>query len=248
MGSTRRCALKATDRLRFEVPLYTVAEAARIVDVPPTTLATWAKGYLRRPLGRAEVSGSPLITYVAPDRQGEPSIPFVGLAETLVLAAVRRSGVSMQRIRPALLELQRELGLEHALASRKLYTDGADLLFDYGESRRDTPEGRSVLNLVVIRSGQRVFTEVIEAYLRRIEYADDGYPRLIHVPAYEHAEVVVDPMRAFGAPVFERGGARVEDVLGRFWAGESLDELPDEFGVPAGQLEDVLRVASRRAA
>jgi uncharacterized protein (DUF433 family) len=248
MAATRRSTLTTTDRLRFDVPLYTVAEAARIVDVPPTTLATWAKGYVRRPPGRAEVTGAPVVTFVPPDRSGDPSIPFVGLAETLVLAAVRRSGVPMQRVRPALLTLQDELGLEHGLASRKLYTDGAELLFDYGESRRDTPEGRSVLNLVVVRSGQRVFTEVIEAYLRRIDYAKDGYPRLIHVPAYEHAEVVVDPRRAFGAPVFERGGARVEDVLGRFWAGESLDELSDEFGVPADQLEDVVRVASRRAA
>ena len=230
------------------MPLYTVAEAARIVDVPHSTLATWAKGYVRRPAGRAEVRGAPVVTFVPPDRSREPSIPFVGLAETLVLAAVRRSGVPMQRVRPALLTLQDELGLDHALASRKLYTDGAELLFDYGERRRDTPEGRSVLNLVVVRSGQRVFTEVIEAYLRRIDYAKDGYPRLIHVPAYEHAEVVVDPARAFGAPVFERGGARVEDVLGRFWAGESLDELSDEFGVPADHLEDVVRVASRRAA
>lgn len=248
MASTRRSALKTTDRLRFDVPLYTVAEAARIVDVPPTTLATWAKGYVRRPPGRAEVTGAPVVTFMPSHRLGEPSIPFVGLAETLVLAAVRRSGVPMQRVRPALLALQRDLGLEHALASRKLYTDGAELLFDYGESRRDTPEGRSVLNLVVVRSGQRVFTEVVEAYLRRIDYAEDGYAKLIHVPAYEHAEVVVDPKRAFGAPVFERGGARVEDVLGRFWAGESLDELRDEFGVPADQLEDVVRVASRRAA
>jgi uncharacterized protein (DUF433 family) len=230
------------------VPLYTVAEAARIVDVPPSTLATWAKGYVRRPPGRADVTGAPVVTFVPPDRSGDPSIPFVGLAETLVLAAVRRSGVPMQRVRPALLTLQDELGLEHALASKKLYTDGAELLFDYGESRRDTPEGRLVLNLVVVRSGQRVFVEAIEAYLRRIDYAPDGYPRLIHVPAYEHADVVVDPTRAFGAPVFERGGARVEDVLGRFWAGESLDELSDEFGVPAEQLEDVVRVASRRAA
>jgi uncharacterized protein (DUF433 family) len=230
------------------VALYTVVEAARVVDVPPTTLATWAKGYVRRPPGRGEVRGGPVVTYVAPGREGEPCIPFVGLAETLVLAAVRRSGVPMQRIRPALAELQRELGVEHALASRRLYTDGAELLFDYGETRRDTPEGRSVLNLVVVRSGQRVFSEVIEAYLRRIDYADDGYPRLIHVPAYEHADVVVDPKRAFGAPVFERGGARVEDVLERFWAGETLDELSGEFGVPADQLEDVLRVASRRAA
>jgi PIN like domain/Arm DNA-binding domain/Phage integrase, N-terminal SAM-like domain len=35
----------------------------------------------------------------------------------------------------------------------------------------------------------------LEAYLRRIQYADDGYPELIHVPAYEDAQVVVDPTR-----------------------------------------------------
>lgn len=34
------------------------------------------------------------------DRRREPSIPFVGLSEALVLAAVRKSGVPMQRIRP----------------------------------------------------------------------------------------------------------------------------------------------------
>ncbi len=38
------------------------------------------------------------------------------------------------------------------------------------------------------------------------------------------------------------------DALGRFWAGEDLQTVSDEFGVPVGQLEDVLRVASRQAA
>ena len=32
----------SSDPLRFTTPLYTVAEAARIVDVPASTLATWA--------------------------------------------------------------------------------------------------------------------------------------------------------------------------------------------------------------
>ena len=105
-----------------------------------------------------------------------------------------------------------------------------------------------VRHLVVIRSGQRVFADVVQDYLRRIEYGGDGYAALIRVPTYRHAEVVADPTRSFGAPIFERGGARVEDVLQRFWAGEALDELVREFGVPADQLEDVLRVASRRAA
>jgi transposase-like protein len=33
--------------IRFDVPLYTVAEAARALGVHPSTLSTWAKGYVR---------------------------------------------------------------------------------------------------------------------------------------------------------------------------------------------------------
>jgi uncharacterized protein (DUF433 family) len=178
----------------------------------------------------------------------QPTIPFVGLAEALVLAAVRKSGVPMQRIRPALQQLQTDIGLEHALASRKLFTDGAELLFDYGEHHSGSEGAQLVRSLVVVRNGQRVFVEVVEAYLSRIEYAADGYAALIRVPLYEHARVVADPSRAFGLPIFERGGVRVDDVLERFWAGDPLDELSAEFGVPVEELEDVLRVASRRAA
>lgn len=246
--TARRCRLIATDQLRFGVALYTVADAARIVDVPYSTLASWAKGYVRRPPGRPLVVGAPIVTAVAAERSGEPTIPFVGLVEALVLAAVRRSGVPMQRIRPALDALQSEIRVEHALASRKLYTDGAELLYDFGESRRGTDEGDRALDLVVVRSGQRVFVEIIAAYLRRITYGDDGYATVISVPAYELADVIADPRRSFGAPIFERGGARVDDVLERFWSGNTLQEAADEFGVPVGELEDVVRVTSRRAA
>lgn len=139
--------------------------------------------------------------------------------------------------------------MDHALASKKLYTDGAELLHDYAEQHGASPEGKSVHDLVVLRSGQRVFRPVIEEYLRRIEYNPaDGYARLIHVPAYDRAQVVVDPRRAFGAPILARGAARVGDILERFWAGESLEDLTEDYGVPADELEDVVRVASRRAA
>lgn len=232
---------------RFDVALYTVAEAARIVDVPPTTLGTWARDYVRRPAGRSDVIGAPIISYIEPGRTQEPTIPFVGLAEALVLAAVRRAGVSMQRIRPALAQLEAEIGVAHALASRKLFTDGAELLFEYGE-RAFAVGAEDAQGLTVVRNGQRVFVEVVRSYLERIEYGPDGYPELIRVPGYGIAEVVADPDRSFGAPIFERGGTRVSDVLQRFWTGESIDELVDEFGVPREQLEDALRVASRPAA
>lgn len=80
-------------RLRFEVPLYTITEAARIVDVPVSTLTNWAQGYVRRFQDRPKVVGDPIVTYLEPEGPRRPSIPFVGLTEATVLAAVRRSGV-----------------------------------------------------------------------------------------------------------------------------------------------------------
>jgi len=89
---------------------------------------------------------------------------------------------------------------------------------------------------------------LVEAYLRRLEFADDGYVQLIRLPAYEVAEVVVDPDRGFGQPIFARGGARLEDALALFRSGEPLDVVAEEYGVPRAELEDAVRIATRIAA
>lgn len=54
------------NRLRFDIPLYTTTEAARIVDVPVSTLTTWAQGYVRRFPDRPDVVGDPIVTYLMP--------------------------------------------------------------------------------------------------------------------------------------------------------------------------------------
>lgn len=233
---------------RFATPLYTVGEAARYLDVPASTLATWTHGYRRRSAQRREVVGAPVLTALARAGGRAPSIPFVGLAEGLVLAAMRRSGVPLQRIRPALARLDEEFGLAHALASRRLYTDGAEVLFDYAESSDDPTAARAARELVVVRNNQRVFNEVVAAYLQRVEFGIDDYAALIHLPAYEVADVVVDPDRGFGQPIFARGGARLEDALALFRAGEPLEVVAQEYGMPRDQLEDAVRIATRVAA
>ena len=238
-----------TDALsRFEVPLYTVAEAARYLDVPESTLRTWTHGYRRQADGRPDVLGAPVLTAMSRRGRNGPVIPFVGLAEGLVLTAMRRSGVPLQRIRPALTRLESDLGLQHALASRRLYTDGAEVLFDYAEHGADPAAARAARELVVVRNDQRVFNEIVESYLSRVEFGADGYARLIRLPAYEVAELVVDPERGFGQPVFARGGARLEDALSLFRAGESLDVVSNEYGMPVDELEDAVRIATRVAA
>lgn len=231
---------------RFRVPLYSVSEAARYLGVPASTFSTWAHGYVRRPTGRAVVVGSPVVSTIRSSAPaGTATVPFVGLAEGLVLAAIRRAGVPLQRIRPALTRLQNEIGLQHALASRALYTDGAEVLYDFAEQEGDTREARSARQLVVVRKGQHVFSDVVDDYLHRVEFADDGYALTIRLPEYQEASVVADPRRGFGHPVFTHGGARLEDVLGLFQAGEPLEVVAEEYGVPLAELEDALRVAIR---
>ena len=107
---------------RFATLLYGIGEAAGYLSVPPSTLTTWAYGYERR---RGEdllpFRAEPIITAVRPEYYGDPAVPFIGLAEAYTLAAFRNAGVPMQRVRPAVDALARELGLEHALASRRLH-------------------------------------------------------------------------------------------------------------------------------
>lgn len=228
---------------RFDIPLYTVAEAARFLGVPTSTFATWAKGYVRQPPSRPPVIGAPIVTSFGAER-GYPSIPFVGLAEAMVLAAFRRSGVSLQHVRRAVPIIEREIGVEHALASQRLYTDGAVILYDYAEEQHD----EELCGLTEVVSRQRIFARVIREYLKRIEYAGDGWATRLVSPATVRPLVAADPGRSFGQPIFIHGGVRVEDVLDRWRAGESLVEVAEDFGVPPADVEDILRVTLPTAA
>ncbi len=240
-----RIRAMSSDDERFVVPLYSATDAARHLDVPASTFRTWARGYRNLPKGRSPVVGDPIITTVPVDSGA--SIPFVGLAEGYVLAAIRRAGVPLQRIRPALDRLRDELGIEHVLASRKLFTDGAEVLYDYAEQQGDTPEARSARELVVVRNDQRVFNEIVDSYLQRIDFHDDQWARVIHLPKYRQADVVVDHQRGFGAPIFAHGGVRLETVLAAFKRGAGITELTNEYGVPEQDLLDVLRVHTAAA-
>lgn len=220
--------LRANDR-RVSVPLYTIAEAAQYVGLPYSTLQSWIN-----PGGGKE----PLVTSLA--RKGyDASIPFIGLAEAFVLQAARGAGVPRHRIRPGVEAVRTELGLEHVLASRLLYTDGAELLVRYAAEDED---------LEVARTRQRQLTETVMHQLRLITYAGDGYAARLQLPGYGPADVIVDPAVAFGYPVVKGKGARVKDVLERFWAGEGLHAIAYDFELKEEAVEALLRAQTRPTA
>lgn len=102
--------------------------------------------------------GQPIVAAFAAERL-YPSVPFVGLAEGMVIAAFREAGVSLQHIRKAVAVLKREMKIDHALASERLDTDGASILFD------DARNGDEEL-LTHAVTQQRVFGEIVREYLR----------------------------------------------------------------------------------
>ena len=105
------------------------------------------------------------------------TVPFVGFAEGFVLSALRKAGVPMQRIRPAVAKLSAEFGIDHALASKRVYTDGAELIFDYAKTSDDPAL------LTVVRTGQQHFEQVIRDCLKRITYGSDGWAEQLRLPA-----------------------------------------------------------------
>ena len=190
---------------RFATLLYGIGEAAGYLSIPPSTLTTWAYGYeRRRGAGARPFRAEPVITAARPDRSTDPAVPFIGLAEAYTLAAFRNAGVPMQHIQEAIDALASELGLEYALAGRRLYTDGAEVLYDYAPHMQATrPRASPHESSSSCSSDQRVFSEVVEQYLRRIDFAGDGYARLIRLPQYRESEVTVDPDHGFGRPRFD---------------------------------------------
>jgi uncharacterized protein (DUF433 family) len=147
----------------------------------------------------------------------------------------------MQRIRPALAYLVRQLEIEHPLARRHLLTDGAEFHFRY--LRREN-QNELVALLNVSRGGQVVFDEVVERYLhpgglggRRLRRAS--------LAGRSGGGVAVDPRRGFGQPIIARRGVRVEDVVHRLLAGEPKSVVADDFDLEPAEVEASERFKSR---
>ncbi len=230
---------------RRTVPLYSIAEAARILDMSPSTMRSWiTQSVSSRRNARGE--REPIVTSIDVVRPVDWRIPFVGLAEAYVLSFLRKRGISMQRIRRAVDALKKENSIDHALASKRLFTDKFDLFYEYEEENKD----RVDLKLVRPYDGQTVIVSVIEDLLELITYADDDdkYARRLRIDRYGEANVVVDPEMSFGRPIFADTGVRICDVLGRVEAGEDLSEVAQDYDISEAKVRAVCDVEYSKAA
>ena len=207
--------------------MHTAADAARWARTSPQTVRRWLAGYTFR-----STSGERWSPPVTSRGRNAPLLTFEELIEVAAVAAARRSGVSMPRIRSAVDYARSELQIERPLLSERFRTDGRDL-FD-----------SSVTNFS--RFGQLAWP-FIEEVLEDVDYGKDLLAARWW-PAGRSKLVLVDPLVNFGRPIIAHLGVRTETLVDRFVAGLSLQDVADEYRTSAAAVEHAVQFENRSGA
>ena len=215
-----------------EQPAYSITEASRYLSIPPATLRSWVAGR-KYPTDSGAKFFSPIIQLPADARAG---LSFVNLVEAHVLDAIRRHHhVPLNKIREAIHYLRKHFSSAHPLAEQRFQTDGIDLFVDkFGQ----------LIN--VTQSGQIALRELLKAHLHRVEHDATGnairlYPFTRKRDLHEPKVVVIDPHISYGRPVLVGTGIPTAIVAERYKAGESMDELAEDYGRSRKEIEEAIR-------
>ena len=214
-----------------------VAEVARRAQISRPAVWRWQQRF-----AEAGVDGLLRDRTRKPGKPATPDasfISFTNVVEAHVLAGLRRRyDLKLESIRAAVRYVHERLGVNHPLAHEQFKTDGVSLFVDrFGHLINATKEGQI---------GMR---QVLDAYLERIDYANDGRAIRFFPLLREAAPrvIVVDPRRSFGRPIIAGTSVPVVAIRGRFDAGDDVEQLARDYDVRSDQIQEALRATSKAA-
>jgi uncharacterized protein (DUF433 family) len=223
------------------LPIYTVREAAHYLHIPLNTLRSWIHGR-RYPTKNGPRFFAPIIeppqSFFDDEEQRLLSLSFVNLVEAHVLTAIRSvHGLPLYKARDAVEYLRKNFGSRHPLAEFDLETDRMNLFIrQFGEA------------LNVSQPGQMEMEFVVRLFLERVERDAEGAPvrfypftRKDHFSAKDLKLVVIDPYVSWGRAVLRHSGIPTAMIIQRFWAGDSVAHLADDYEREPVEIEEAIR-------
>ncbi len=210
---------------------YTLAEAARYLRLPSTTLRSWVLG---REYPTEEDSGEfpPLIR---PASKQPPLLSFPNLIEAHVLRSLRtKHGVPVKALRSALTFAQETLGIDRLLLRPELRATAGKVFLDcYGE----------LIDLSA--SGQLAIRQLFNEHLKRIEWDKSNFPARLYpflsvVSVDGDCPIVIDPHIAFGRPVVVRKGVSTSTIAERIDADESVEDVANDYDLGKTEIEQAI--------
>ena len=242
MGATRRRNLEQlySGPQVLEVPLYSVFEASRYLQIAENTLRSWVAGRSYPLRSGASRRSEPIIQLADPSNS---RLSFSNLTEAHVLDALRRQyQVELPQIRRAVNYLREHFRSAHPLVHHEMLTDGKDLFVEAAGLK-------DVIN--ASRHGQLAMRDLIGLHLQRVEWDKDGFVARLHPftrsrrnAAEESSQprvVTMDPRVEFGRPILKVSAVPTAVIADRYKAGESIAELADDYGEDPLNIEEAVR-------
>ena len=220
----------------YNIPAYSVSDAARYLHIPLPTLRSWLKE-------RAYQTklGQRICKPIIQRPSTAPQLSFTNLIEAYILQILRKTHqIKLDKVRQALDYMSRELNSQHPLVEKGFQTDGVDLFID----RMD-----KLVN--VSRSGQLTIRETLKHLLSRVEWderdiATRFFP-FIHAEGNNDRILYIDPRIAFGKPLIV--GTRIPSgsIIDLYDAGDEIEDIANEFGCTPKQVKAAIQFESSAA-
>ncbi len=218
------------------IGVYGVPEAARLARVPLRTASRWVAGEGSSRAGRLLRPDYPMVEH-------RHALSFLDLIDLLVVGRFREAGVHFRTIRRVYEHLRGTLGVPHAFAHNRLFTDGENVF-------REVADAIDSAGLEEVLTGQRAMPVILSPYLEELDFGrESGVAERWRV-----AEgVVIDPARSFGKPVLASASTTTYALARAFEANRRDAELvADLFDVTPSDVRHAVEfersIAPNRAA
>ena len=214
------------------LPIYPLAQVARVVGCNSETLRAWV-------LGRNCNSGGekrrtkPVFGNSETPRS---ALTFLDLIEAHMLHLVRKGyGIPMKNFKTAMDYLREKGGDLHFLAHRNFVHDKRHLYLK---------DDKFLISLS--ERGQHVDSVVISEGIQQLMYGeDDGYAdRFFPLIGGKHQQnIMLMPSVGYGQPALARLGINVSAISSRFDAGEHISDIALDYGAGNEDIEEAIRCA-----
>jgi uncharacterized protein (DUF433 family) len=205
--------------------IFTIADVASILGLPKEKTRRWLKEYwdLRlAPEGERRSSWG---------ERKDKAVNFFVLVEFYMFYQLRRSGVSTSQILNSHRLLRARFDTPYPFASYRIMTDGRAILFspDGGDSILDAKP-----------SLQYNLKEIIEGFLKKIDFGTGSQIAQRLYPAGKDSSVVVDPEHQFGQPIIKGTNILAGSLYALYQSGEKVEFIASLYGLQSQEVVDAI--------
>ena len=222
-----------------EIPIYSIPQAAQYLRLPKDRLRYWVKGRFSETKAEKRFF-EPLIklyhnTFELWPQSKTTLLSFTNLVEAHVLIAiVKATRFDQKQLSAELDYINRHLSTPQLYAGIEFQIKGIALLFErFGQK-------------LAAFDREQEARQILKTYFDRIVRDEAGLP-IKFFPftklsgSDEPKTVMIDPRISFGRPVLAGTGIPTAMLAERYKAGDSIDELAEDYNCDRLQIEEGIR-------